>query len=216
MYQNDIDVFLEKLDIDIKDYEEAQSTSTKSKIVVLKRTLHERNVNNYNREFLLAWRANMDLQFCYDSYAVATYITDYLTKADAGLTKALRDALHESKGCNNLDRLNYVKRAYFTHRQVSVAEATYRLTDGMSLKASNVKSKFVATGYLENRSNFYCKVNDEDDEDDEESDEDNKINTDSEDNDDQAEGLKPRRTYIIPGRTGKFVKAETIHEKYAN
>merc|ERR1712008_335191 len=116
------------------------------KVVVLKRTLLERNVNNYNKEFLWAWKANMDLQFCYDSFAVVTYITDYLTKSDAGLTRALKDALNESKGCNDLERLNKVKRAHFTNRQVSVAEATYRLTSGMNLKKSNVKSRFVATG----------------------------------------------------------------------
>ena len=77
-------------------------------------------------------------QFCYDSFAVVTYITDYLSKADAGITAALKKALHESQGCNDLDRLNYMKNEFFTHRQCSVAEATYRLISGMNLKASNV------------------------------------------------------------------------------
>ena len=39
-----------------------------------------------------AWQANLDIQFCLDSYAVVTYITDYLTKGDAGITKELKKA----------------------------------------------------------------------------------------------------------------------------
>ena len=146
-YQDDLDTFLNDLEINLEDYEDAISTSQKGKVVILKRKLSERFVNNYNDEFLLAWQANMDLQFCYDGYAVITYLTDYITKVDAGLTKAMRSAIKNSKGCNDFERLNQVKKAYFTHRQVSVAEATYRLTSGMDLKYSNVKSRFVATGF---------------------------------------------------------------------
>lgn len=215
-YQNDLDIFLSKLEIDIEDYETALSTSQKGKVVVLKRTLLERNVNNYNKEYLWAWKANMDIQFCYDGYAVVTYITDYLTKADAGMTKALKEALTESKGCNDLERLNYVKRAYFTNRQVSVAEGTYRLTSGMNLKKSNVKSRFVATGYHENRYSFYQKIKDDDDDD-----SDCGSDSETEDEEEEENNLigKEDTTWKgieLPGRQGKFRKAETIHKKYAN
>ena len=218
-YQNDLDVFLHKLEINIEDYEAALSTSQKGKIVVLKRTLLEKDVNNYNKEFLWAWRANMDIQFCYDSYAVVTYLTDYLTKTDAGLTRAMKKALDESKGCNDLDRLNYVKRAYFTNKQASVAEATYRLTPGMNLKKSNVKSRFVATGYHENRYNFYHKINTDNSNSDHESD------TETEDEDDDEEDEEEEKDFMeetnfkgitLPGRQGKFRKSVTVHKKYAN
>ena len=124
--ENNLDTFLETLKISTHDYEEALKISERGKIVVLKRTLKERNVNNYNKEWMLAWRGNLDIQFCYDGYAVVTYITDYLSKGDAGITKALRTALKETKHCNDFERLNYMKKTFFTHRQVSVAEAAYR------------------------------------------------------------------------------------------
>ena len=224
-YQNDLDTFLNDLEIDMNDYEEALGTSHKGKVVVLKRTLLERNVNNYNKEFLWAWKANMDLQFCYDGYAVVTYLTDYMTKVDAGLTKALRDAMKGSKGCNDLERLNMVKRAYFTNRQVSVAEAAYRLTPGMNLKKSNVKSKFVATGYHENRYNFYQKIKNEnypdsdpDSDSDQETDTDTDTETEDEENDKAVNPNSREKTLKgidIPGREGKFKKVETVHRKYA-
>mgnify|MGYP001372865433 CR=1 FL=1 len=51
-YENDLDKFLKDINICLEDYEEALSTSQRGKIVVLKRTLLERNVNNYNKEFI--------------------------------------------------------------------------------------------------------------------------------------------------------------------
>ena len=80
-------------------------------------------------DFIEAWQANMDIQFCLDNYAVITYITDYLTKGDAGLTKELRKALLETKHCNNFDQLNYLKLIYFKHKQVWLRLPTDWLED---------------------------------------------------------------------------------------
>ena len=63
-------------------------------MIILKRRPDEMWVNNYNPIFLKAWQANMDIQFCMDSYAIITYITDYLTKGDAGLTKELTKVIY--------------------------------------------------------------------------------------------------------------------------
>ena len=205
---NSLDRFLEELEIDLEAYEKALRISERGKVVILKRTLKERNVNNYNKEFMLAWRANLDIQFCYDGYAIVTYLTDYITKTDAGVTKALQKTVNETKDCNDFDRLNKMKRAYFTQRQVSSAEAVYRLVDGLHLTASSVQSKFVATGFPENRSGFYRKVNGGD-------------NDEDEDNDDDEMEWEENfeddgRVISIPGREGKFKKASEIHVKYAN
>ena len=219
-YENDLEKFLEDINICLEDYEEALSTSHRGKIVVLKRTLHERNVNNYNKEFIFAWKANMDIQFCYDGYAVVTYLTDYISKGDAEVTQALKKAVSETKDCDDMYRLNYVKRVYFTHKQTGVAEATYRLTPGLNLIGSNVKTIFAATGYPKNRSHFYKKVQDEDEAD---------FESDSEEEEEEEEGgdeedpfqetneasTIPNKGINIPGRQGKFKKVGTIHQKYA-
>ena len=41
------------------------------------------------------WQANMDIQFCTDTYAIVTYITDYFSKGDAGFEKLLNAVLKE-------------------------------------------------------------------------------------------------------------------------
>ena len=79
-------------------YYKAISLSTRGKILVLKRSISERMVNNYQPNFIKAWNANMDFQICLDHFAVISYITDYFTKADMNLTKQLKDALKDASG----------------------------------------------------------------------------------------------------------------------
>ena len=76
------------------------------------------------------------------------------------MTKELGAALAEKKGCNNFEMLTYLKKVYFTHKQVSVSEATYRLLNGMCLKNSDTTCIFVTTGFPKNRSSFYQPVSD--------------------------------------------------------
>ena len=65
-------------------YEQALGTSEKGYKIIHKRDIDEIYVNNYNKEWLINWNANMDLQLCLDFYAVITYISDYYSKDDSG------------------------------------------------------------------------------------------------------------------------------------
>ena len=58
-------------------------------------------------------------QVCVDAFAVLTYITDYFSKGDVGLTRELKQAIKQTRGMNKFEALNYIKRIFFTHRQVS-------------------------------------------------------------------------------------------------
>ena len=54
-------------------YYEALGASKRGKVIILKRTVQEMWVNNYNPEWLLAWNGNMDIQLCLDFFAICTY-----------------------------------------------------------------------------------------------------------------------------------------------
>ena len=69
----DLETFLDSLDIKTAEYQEALGVSERGKTVVLKRSLKDRFTNNYNPMFLKAWNANLDLQFCQDTYAGKTF-----------------------------------------------------------------------------------------------------------------------------------------------
>ena len=47
-----------------------------------------------------------------------------------------------------------------TNRQIGHSEAVYKLLQGMKLRNSNISCLFVASGFPDNRSEFYQKVPD--------------------------------------------------------
>ena len=181
--------FYQKLDVSRDAYHSALSISTKGKIVILKRNLNELYINNYNRKWLLAWNGNMDLQFCCDSYAVVTYICDYYSKEETGITDVLKQTIKQQTDQQKSvhEMLRVLKSVYLSHRQIGACEATYRLLKNMHLKDSNITTVFLTTGFPENRYQFLKWTDDED-------------------------CLK--NTVQIEGREGAFLWTPTIHEKY--
>ena len=194
--------FLDKLDIQEDKYYEALAISERGTNIILKRSLKERNVNNYNPEFMLVWQANMDIQFCTDTYAVITYITDYMTKADKGFEKLLETVLKQTPSSDHKERLNNLKKIYFMNRQISSSEAIYRLLPTLNMKGSNLKTKFVTSGFPQNRSIQFLPKQQKETE-----------NENSED-DEEDENVNNDRSYSISGREGKYKKVDTVHEKY--
>ena len=187
-----LDEFLHNLGISNDDYEESLKISSRGNTIILKRTIRERMVNNYNGKMLKVWRANMDVQFCLDTYAIITYVCDYLTKTDDGLTKFMKEAIKEKKNSNIVifEKLNYVKQVYFTHRQVCEAEAVYRLSQDLHLKGSDVATKFIGTGFPHHRNDYYVKVANDDE---------------------NAPDIISKETLKIDKRSGTFMKTVTIH-----
>ena len=66
----------------------------------MKRSPNELQVNNYNPTCLLAWRANMDIQYVLDVYACAMCIVSYISKAQKGMSELLHRAVTEAKEGN--------------------------------------------------------------------------------------------------------------------
>ena len=135
-------------------------------------------------------------------------------KDETALTQMLKDVLHKTKHLSMIEQLNALKQAWMKYRQIGCSEAVYRLLSALHLISSNISCIFVASGYPENRSVFFQKVNDNSekiveldnsfDEDQDEDSEDELI-----DNNDEKKPVK------IAGRDGKFKEAISIHERYA-
>ncbi len=151
---------LKNCDIKKDDYYKALSVSEKGPVVVLKRSLKELFVNDYNREWLRAWNGNMDLQVCLDFFAVTTYITDYYTKDESGCTKLLRDFAKQNASSNLKEKMKCLAQVYLTHREMGESEAIYRIIPSLHLTCSNIKCVFLATGFPSERSRFLRKITD--------------------------------------------------------
>ena len=201
-YTEELNDFLERIGIKLEDYMDALRISEKGVTIVLKRKLSEVFVNNYNPDFIYAWNGNIDVQLCSDPYAVTSYLTDYITKPDAGLTKVLTEALKESKDFDDFNRMLHLKRAYMTHRQVSASEAVYRLFRHLHMKFSTVQTEFVSTNFPEDRTTFLANAKDQ--------------GEDAESgSEDENEGVNGGQILSVVGYNGKFRKAQSKHEKYA-
>jgi hypothetical protein len=194
-----LDEFLAAISVPKDEYMSALRLSARGNVVVLKRKVSERFINNYNKEFLKSWNANIDIQFCYNVHAVCTYISDYVAKDDTGMTDCLKEALKKAKGDTQDNKLKALKLAYLTHRQISASEAVYRTFPSMHLKDSNVTSAFLPSGFPENRSILYKKVSENEEEIPET---------------DQAEQEFSENLVSLPGRAGTFKKSVSMIDRY--
>ena len=136
------------LDVEEDDYKKALKMSDRGKQVILKRNPNECYINNYNERCLRAFQANMDLQFCMDVYAVVTYVCDYWSKDETGMTEFLKEALKETKSLGNRERLSHLKRTYMSKRQIGKSEAIYRAIPSLHLQESNIACTFVQVSLL--------------------------------------------------------------------
>ena len=75
-----LDNVLFKAKVTRQEYDEALRVSKNGKVIILKRTVKELWVNNYNPEWIRAWNGNMDVQLCLDFFAIVTYITGLATR----------------------------------------------------------------------------------------------------------------------------------------
>ncbi|XP_076872151.1 uncharacterized protein LOC143522232 [Brachyhypopomus gauderio] len=135
------------LGINQETFEAAYQTIGKKNSVVLKRKPCDAWVNQYNRNLLNAWNANMDIQFVIDAYSCIVYIISYISKAEREMGLLLSHAQKEASQQGNLDAKQALRKlgSVFLHnREVSAQESVYRLTN-MRLKEASRKVQFVPT-----------------------------------------------------------------------
>ena len=151
----------EKDDDKIEVYEKALEVSQVGYKVIHERDVDEIYVNNYNREWILNWNANMDIQLCLDFFAIVTYISDYYSKDDSGTLQHIKVALKQSENESLKSKLSLVAHTFQTHRQIGETEAYFRILPHLHMKYSNIETVFVPTGFKQNRSKFLKKLTDQ-------------------------------------------------------
>ena len=111
-----------------EDYIKAISCSIKRVVVFLKRDSHEVMINSFNKEAMLMWGSNMDIQEVSDPYGCASYVSAYMLKSNAVMSKLLRMAQAERQ--ENLtvrQKLQRLANKFVNCQEVSAQEAVYTL-----------------------------------------------------------------------------------------
>ena len=102
----------------------------------------------------------MDIQFCPDHYAVATYIVSYMCKGNKGLSKVMEQACKDAAEGNKslMQQIYKISNSFFSSHQTSAQEAVYLLL-GLPMRMSSRSVIFVPTGLKKGR-NLILKTND--------------------------------------------------------
>ena len=121
------DDLLNRLCLSEENYILAIRSSIVGATVFLKRNPNELRINNYNKSCLLAWRANMDIQYVLDVYACAMYIVSYITKGQRGMSELLRNACEEAKNgnCSVKQQVRDIGNKFLNAVEISAQEAVY-------------------------------------------------------------------------------------------
>ena len=176
----------------INGYKDMLRISSGGYKIIHKRDIDEIFVNNYNKEWIICWDANMDIQITLDHFAIITYITDYMLKDDTGTMEFIKQAIKDTENKSLRERLKVVKNTFLTHRQIGEAEAFYKLFKSFKLSDSNIGTLFVHTGFPDKRSRFLKNITEE-----------------------QAKNLEKEKLVTLENKPGQFyLLAESLEDRY--
>ena len=123
-----------------------------SGLLLLKRKTADILTNNFNKKLIKIHQANQDIQFICDEYAVAEYITNYLTKNEAGMSGMLKTINEEAvkEGEDVMKTIKKLATALDKGREMSIQEAIYR---SLGLKMTKFRDvvRFINTNHPDRR-----------------------------------------------------------------
>lgn len=143
---------LAQLHLTEQQYVLAIRSSLKKPRVFPKRTSLEVAINAYNHDILHLFESNMDIQFVLNEFAVASYIINYISKSEAGISKLLREAVDDMNAgnVNLLTKLRKIANVFINAKIMSAQEAAY-IGLSMALSKSSRETTFINTGRMDSR-----------------------------------------------------------------
>ncbi|XP_077385098.1 uncharacterized protein LOC144023466 [Festucalex cinctus] len=137
---------LAKCELTSDEYMECLHMTAAKSSVVLKRDPKDCWVNNYNPHLLLAWNANMDIQYILNAYSCIAYICSYISKAEHGLSQYLKSVIENSRNenVNEHDQMREVIQCYSKRREISAQESVARVCS-LHMKQASRSVVFVQT-----------------------------------------------------------------------
>lgn len=156
LFRNPIDIAFDDILIELNLTKEQNVLAIRSSLKVskifLKRNSQEISISYYNEDILNLFESNIDLQFVLNEYAVASYIINYVSKTEAGLSKMLHEAVTEMNAENLYlrQKLKRIDNIFINSKVMSAQEAVY-ICLLMSLSKSSRDCIFINTSPIENR-----------------------------------------------------------------
>ncbi len=128
-YYISFEEFLTNLGMDFDALYKALRCSISRLTVFLKRDCRAIRVNPYNKDIILRHRANMDIQFVVDPYGIALYVSAYMLKSKAVMSRLLKKCEQDMR-IGNLSikqKLIRLSNKFQNCSEVSAQECVYTL-----------------------------------------------------------------------------------------
>ncbi len=139
--------FLAAIKVTEDEYICAIRSTLKGPKVFHRRRPCEIRINNYNKIALLAWGANMDIQYVMDAYSAMQYTTSYQTKGQRGMCQLLDHVAEQCRDNNAplLERVRKLGNAFLNCQIICIQEACNHIM-GNSAKRASRQDVFVPSG----------------------------------------------------------------------
>lgn len=136
--------FLAACDLDRESYIQALRTSVKREVILFRRDVKDRRINNFNKYLLETNGANMDIQPVLNSYAAVMYLTSYILKGEEGMSLLLKGVCGPSAAGGETigDKIRSLGRTYLNASEVSAQQAAFLLV-GLPLHRCSLVSKYI-------------------------------------------------------------------------
>ena len=123
-----------------------------SGLLLLKRQTEDIFTNNFNTKIMNIHRANIDVQFISDEYAVAQYVGNYLTKLEGGASALMKNINDEAikQGEAPKNTLAKLTKALDRGREVAIQEAIFRLL-GLTMTKFSEVVRFINSNHPQRR-----------------------------------------------------------------
>ena len=124
-----LEMMLKDLDLSEEDYIRAVQSSLTEPRIFLKRRPCESRINGYMKNLIHVYKANHDIQFCLNSYAVVMYIVNYIQKVDRGVSLGLKkiNEMYKKKKMSLHDEIKSIGDVFLKYSEISIQECIYML-----------------------------------------------------------------------------------------
>ena len=144
--------WLRVIKLSYDEYKRHVQSSIDRRRIFLQRRPCETRINSYMKHLLSTWRANHDIQFVFDPYQCVSYICDYMTKSQKGMSELMQAATQEARE-GNLELKKAVQHIGNKLINASEASAQQCACDILQIPITNSSraKEFINTSPIEER-----------------------------------------------------------------
>ena len=104
--------------------------------IILKCNVQDVCINQCNRDILILWGGNMDLQHVIDDVAAVMYVCSYVTKGEKAMGETVKNIAKECRNDDICTQINMIRKEFLGKRVFAAPESVMRILSMWLMKKS--------------------------------------------------------------------------------